>query len=108
MSTSLKLIQHAAEVLDEATRYMKDEHDSAISEALAKVLTNLRILQERNGADAFTLYWRSGSRQTLQGLTIEDAFNRAGYGAGAIKALDFFVKGDDHKYKWNAESKEWI
>jgi hypothetical protein len=46
----------------------------------------------------FILYWLDGKQETLTGNSISDAFNRAGYGAGAVRALDYFheVKDGDH------------
>ena len=48
----------------------------------------------------FTFYWRSGQREVLEGDTPEDAANQAGYGAGAIRALDFWANGNDSDYEW--------
>lgn len=36
----------------------------------------------------FTLFWLDGTR--------EAAMNNAGYGAGALRALDFYAEGDDN------------
>ena len=55
----------------------------------------------------FTLYWLSGHREVVEGETIEQAFTLAGYGAGALKALDFFNYGDDHSYTWSKERHSW-
>ena len=38
----------------------------------------------------FELVWKDGQKEIVQGETISDAFNRAGYGAGAIRALDSY------------------
>lgn len=54
----------------------------------------------------WTLYWRNGARQVLNGDTIHDAFSKAGYGYGALVALDFYSAGDDHDWKW--EGKKWV
>ena len=54
----------------------------------------------------FKVYWLDGKEEKIQGDNIADAFTRAGYGAGAIKALDYFeeVKGKEKKkcleYYW--------
>ena len=34
---------------------------------------------------AFVIYWRHGHKTIKRGATIEDAFRRAGYGAGGAK-----------------------
>lgn len=38
----------------------------------------------------FVLYWLDGKTETVEGSDIADAFRRAGYGGGAIRALDWF------------------
>lgn len=37
----------------------------------------------------FKLYWLTGEEEEIQGDDIADAFTHAGYGAGAIRALDY-------------------
>ena len=55
----------------------------------------------------YTLYWRDGKLERVRGRDIADAMNRAGYGGGAVAALDFFVHGKAPKYLWNADRAEW-
>lgn len=55
----------------------------------------------------FTLYWRDGKRNIVQGRTIAEAMTLAGYGGGALGALDFHAKGENGDYAWNATSREW-
>lgn len=38
----------------------------------------------------FILHWLDGTTEEVQGTSISDAFMRAGYGGGAIRALDYF------------------
>ncbi len=38
----------------------------------------------------FKLYWLGGSTEVIEGSDIADAFRRAGYGGGAINALDYY------------------
>ena len=38
----------------------------------------------------FKLYWLTGKTEIIEGETISQAFTHAGYGAGAIKALDWY------------------
>ncbi len=54
----------------------------------------------------FTFYWLDGKRDVLQGEDAADALNSAGYGAGVLRALDFYATGDDKRYKWNG--KAWV
>ena len=48
----------------------------------------------------YTFYWLDGTREVLEGSSPEDALNKAGYGFGAIKALDFYIFGSHSEYKW--------
>lgn len=41
----------------------------------------------------FTLYWLNGDRKVVKGETIEQAFTIAGYGNGAIRAMDWYDNG---------------
>ena len=36
------------------------------------------------------LYWLDGRTEIIEGDTIADAFTKAGYGMGAIGALDYY------------------
>lgn len=56
---------------------------------------------------AFTFYWRTGKREVFQGRDPADALNRAGYGGGAIRALDFYTEGNNTDYEWVEETREW-
>lgn len=56
----------------------------------------------------FTFYWRTGDREVLEGETPAHALDRAGYGGGAVRALDFFSYGDDRRWEWNAEVRDWF
>lgn len=49
----------------------------------------------------FVLYWLSGSHEVVDGNDIADAFSRAGYGAGAMRALDFYQEGEEPGYFWS-------
>lgn len=55
----------------------------------------------------FTLYWLDGKREIVEGADPADAMNNAGYGAGAVRALDFYAPGDDKQWRWDAEAKDW-
>ena len=50
----------------------------------------------------FTFYWLDGKRDVLIGSNSADALNRAGYGQGAISALDFWCEGDNQEYAFIA------
>ena len=38
----------------------------------------------------FKLYWLDGKTEIIEGENIGNAFARAGYGAGALNALDWY------------------
>jgi len=55
----------------------------------------------------FYIYWRDGRKQQVVGHDIADAFSKAGYGGGAINAIDFYKQGVDN-YEWNSEQRTWL
>lgn len=48
----------------------------------------------------FTFFWRTGRREVLMGIDPANAANNAGYGGGAMRALDFWSEGDNQNYEW--------
>lgn len=54
-----------------------------------------------------TFFWLGGKREVLQGDSPETCMNNAGYGQGAVRALDFWARGDNHDYVWNPETRSW-
>ncbi len=50
----------------------------------------------------YTFYWLSGKREVLWGTSPADAANCAGYGAGAMHALDFYAEGVCTAYEWRS------
>ena len=38
----------------------------------------------------FRLFWLTGKETDVEGYDIADAFRRAGYGGGALRALDYY------------------
>lgn len=57
----------------------------------------------------WSLYWFTGDRQIVEGPDIATAMNCAGIGAGALAALDFYVKeSEDQGYRWLAEERRWV
>jgi hypothetical protein len=38
----------------------------------------------------FKIFWLDGTVETITGDSIADAFMKAGYGGGAIRALDYY------------------
>ena len=60
-----------------------------------------------NKEKLFTLFWRDGHRDVLPGDSVSDAMNKAGYGSGAVAALDFYADGENSEYMW-LKSKGWV
>ena len=56
----------------------------------------------------FTLFWLTGLRQLVRGPDIARAMTSAGYGAGALRALDFYAPGDCDEYLWDRSAKRWV
>ncbi len=57
--------------------------------------------------NTFTLFWRDGLREIVQGKTIAQAMTHAGYGQGALRALDFHAEGDCQSWVWDASARDW-
>lgn len=55
----------------------------------------------------FTLYWLTGKSEPVEGKDIADAMNKAGYGQGAVRALDFYSNTHEIEYDWNAGKRSW-
>lgn len=45
----------------------------------------------------FKLFWLDGKTEEVTGETIANAFNRAGYGSGALGALDYWKEVEVEK-----------
>ena len=45
----------------------------------------------------YILHWLDGTTEEIEGNSISDAFTRAGYGAGALKALDYYEEVKDRR-----------
>lgn len=41
-----------------------------------------------NGEKQFEIEWLDGTKETMHGYSISDAFMKAGYGGGAVAAID--------------------
>lgn len=55
----------------------------------------------------FTIFWKDGKREVLTGSSAANAFTRAGYGAGAMGAVDFYSYGNDNSYEYNSTTRTW-
>lgn len=45
----------------------------------------------------FQLFWLNGKSEIVKGTSIADAFTRAGYGAGALGALDYYKEVKEYR-----------
>jgi hypothetical protein len=55
----------------------------------------------------YTLFWRTGQREIVKGRNPAEAMTLAGYGGGAVRALDFYARGNNDEYAWNKITREW-
>lgn len=53
------------------------------------------------------IYWLDGKKTEIKGKDEIDAFSRAGYGGGAIRAIDFISKESSREYVWDDEERRW-
>lgn len=56
----------------------------------------------------YTFYWKDGTKNVCRGNDVADALNRAGFGNGALRALDFWTTGNDSKYVWEPTLCIWF
>jgi len=56
----------------------------------------------------FTFYFLGGEQSVGVGTSVSDAFLHAGYGGGAISALDFYAEGEHESYVWDLDTKRWV
>jgi hypothetical protein len=49
----------------------------------------------------YIFHWKTGKDEVISGRNISDAFNKAGYSAGALRALDYYElqKGKQNENK---------
>lgn len=50
----------------------------------------------------YKLHWLDGKVETVKGNSIADAFTRAGYGAGAMRALDWHEEVSTKVFKFTS------
>lgn len=55
----------------------------------------------------FTIYWLGGNRSVVNGKDIADAFSRAGYGGGAVNAIDWYDEGVSETHFYNKQERQW-
>lgn len=57
----------------------------------------------------FTLFWLTGESEIVKGNDVANAMTLAGFGGGAVRALDFYANGDKrNEYVWNGEIRNWV
>jgi hypothetical protein len=56
----------------------------------------------------YTIFWLTGETQVIEGDTPAHAFNNAGIGAGALRAVDFYREGTKTEdYIWDKDNHSW-
>ena len=55
----------------------------------------------------YTVYWRTGQRELIRGRSKAEAMTLAGYGGGAVRAIDFIADGECNDWTWDPASREW-
>jgi hypothetical protein len=56
----------------------------------------------------YTIFLLHGGKLEIEGNDAVSAFNNAGIGRGALKAIDFYAEEEDaKKYEWNPKTKNW-
>ena len=56
----------------------------------------------------FTVYWKDGNKQYIRGETAQGAFQVAGIGRGALRAVDFYNEGLCQGYCWSTLEHHWV
>lgn len=56
----------------------------------------------------YTLFWLTGQSEIVKGNNPADAMTLAGYGNGALRALDFYAEGNKSgDYCWSPTEHTW-
>ena len=57
----------------------------------------------------YVIFWLDGKKTDIEGNDERDAFTRAGYGSGAVRAVDFIsYKETENNYSWDKERHSWV
>lgn len=65
-------------------------------------------LMQDVGIKTFQFYWVGGKLEQSEGISIADAFNRAGYGGGSINALDFYEESENPRWRYDSAARKWV
>lgn len=68
----------------------------------------IKIKHEGSIMKYFTIYWRHGTKSFIKGIDIADASKKAGIGAGAVPAIDWYKKGLSNTHKYDYKQKKWL
>lgn len=75
---------------------------------MSRIHMESNVSEDETNLEYFTLYWIHGERKVIKGTSIEDAFTKAGYGVGAIPAIDWYDNGVSETHRWDKENKTWV
>lgn len=55
----------------------------------------------------YTIFWLDGKKEIVRGYSIAEAFTHAGYGNGALIAVDFYDEGESDNYRYDQMELRW-
>lgn len=58
-------------------------------------IERLEKIARQTSVKQFTLHWLDGTKSTVTGTDIKDAFRAAGYGGGIVATLDHWEENDE-------------
>ena len=107
-------------LLEIARSVTHDSLERLLSATLSMVLTKNRkpAVQEAQPASSdaveakqtFIIYWLDGKKtvcNTKYGNSINEALQEAGFGGGALAAIDFYSVGEDDNWEWSSKG-QWV
>lgn len=56
----------------------------------------------------FTVYWKDGTKSTMKGFSIAEAFRNEGYSGRATSAVDWYDHGETDTHDWDLDTKTWV
>lgn len=74
---------------------------------------NLKYKAPPNGnysvrINTYTLFWKNGKREVLNGTDVIKAIREAGYETKDLTDLSFFTPGNNTEYRWVESSRTWV
>lgn len=82
------------EVKEESQKRLQIRCEQQIMSISVKEVDELILVLQKYRTRQFKLVWQDGKENIISGYSILDAFTNAGYGNGAISALDYYKEID--------------